>query len=182
MISRHCNALYTVQNVVGETLKMSESSPASSFGRLERQNVWEHSDSESEESHQAPPAIPMYLRNLFTCVAPDANLDLTNESEVTRFIDKYHTNRHHTELVNRVVSLMQIQNVLKVSAVFDAVEVRLVTHAVDEMLRHLPAPERDAIVTLARQERKKQILAELVDSSLLDPSSHLFTSLIRCQL
>ena len=155
---------------------MNDSPPSSVCGRLERQNLWEPSDVGSEEM---PSILPTYIHNLFTCVSPDANLDLENEEEVTQFIANHNAKRDQTDMVNRIVGLMQLQNVLKVSTVFDAVEIRLVTSAMEELLRHLPPPEKERMMTLARQNRKKQILAELVDSSLLDPSSQLFNSLIR---
>lgn len=151
-----------------------------------RSHVWEDSGLESEEEMspvrgRPPSRIPSHIRDLFACVLPNTRLNLDSEQEVTRFVADSRTSRQQQELVDRVVGFLQIQTMLKVSTVFTMGELQLVADAIAEALQDLRQSEREKILTLARHQRKKQILAELVDSSVLDPSSHLFGALIRHQ-
>jgi len=126
--------------------------------------------------------VPEHVYRLIETLGPNENLahvDLNSANSVTAFMEDAKQKRKWKSCLDEILNLYRIHTVMQLSCTFDKETLEIVDNEVEAVLSTVPFGKRQDLLNAARDERQKQILGEMVDTSLLDPESNLFKKLIR---
>jgi len=94
------------------------------------------------------------------------NLDLTNIEVVNQFIARRREAVENEADVKRITRLLALEAAMRISSTFSGVDVALVRGEINGTVRSRPA-----LLEAAEKERRKQIVGQLIDNSLLVPET-----------
>jgi len=117
------------------------------------------------EDEQPASSVPAHMRNLVESLGC-RNLDLTNIEVVNQFIARRREAVENEADVKRITRLLALEAAMRISSTFSGVDVALVRGEINGTVRSRPA-----LLEAAEKERRKQIVGQLIDNSLLVPET-----------